>query len=145
MRIDIPGVDVELLDLGCGKNKQGVGIDIEDFGQEIVWDLRMGIPLPDNSVKNIFSSHFLEHLTVPEIDLLFREIVRVCKDGAHFDAAIPHADRDEAMFLSHYTLWNEQRIRGIVLGFRMAGLTTLELLDVHRDAMQLFFTMRINK
>ena len=145
MRVNIPNVEIELLDLGCGKTNKGIGIDILDNGQEIVWDLRKGIPLPDSCVKNVCSSHFLEHLTVPEIDDLFREIIRVCKNGAKFEASMPHADRDEAMFLPHYTLWNEQRVRGIVLGYEMAGENTLQLLDVHREGMQLFFTMRINK
>lgn len=144
-KVDVPGVEIELLDLGCGKTNKGIGIDIEDFGQQIVWDLRQGIPLPDNSVRKVVSSHFLEHITVPEIDKLFREIIRVCKDGATFEASVPHADKDEAMFLTHYTLWNEQRVRGIVLGYAMAGENTLQLLDVHREGMQLFFTIRINK
>lgn len=143
INLDIP--EIELLDLGCGKTNKGLGIDIQDYGQQIVWDLRDGIPLPDNSVKNVCSSHFLEHITVADIDNLFREIIRVCKDGAVFNASMPHADRDEAMMLPHYTLWNEQRVRGIVLGYAMAGENTLQLLDVHREGMQLFFTMRINK
>lgn len=142
INLDIP--ETELLDLGCGKSNRGLGIDIVDFGQQIVWDLREGIPLPDNSVKRIHTSHFLEHLTLPEIDNLIREIIRVSKDGTVVECSVPHADMDEAFYLPHYTLWNEQRVRGIVLGYTNSS-KEVELIDMRREGMQLFFNLRINK
>jgi predicted SAM-dependent methyltransferase len=146
MRVNINGVNIDCLDLGCGKNKKGVGIDIEDFGQEIVWDLTKGIPLPNNSVHSIVSSHFLEHITVPQINDLVREMIRVCADGATIEARVPHADRDEAMFLTHYTLWNEQRARGIPLGYAYAGENTLSLLEVKREnPLELYFKWKVTK
>jgi len=143
MRVNLPGIEIECLDLGCGKNPRGTGADILDFGQEIVWDLTKGIPLPDNSVKSIVSSHFLEHLTVPQIDDIVREMIRLCKNGAEIEVRLPHADSDEAMFLPHYTLWNEQRVRGIALGYEYSN--TLETIETSRNGMELRFRWRVNK
>jgi hypothetical protein len=41
------------LDLGCGEfPKEGfTRLDINDFGQEIMWDATEGLPLPDNTVE----------------------------------------------------------------------------------------------
>lgn len=71
------------LDIGCGKvKKEGViGIDAIDFGQDMVHDVRNGIPFADNSVDSIESSHFVEHLTGQERVAFFNECYRVLKVG----------------------------------------------------------------
>lgn len=57
------------LDIGCGKRKKEgfVGIDImshEDIypGKCIQCDVTEGLPLPDNSVTEIYSNRFFEHI-----------------------------------------------------------------------------------
>jgi SAM-dependent methyltransferase len=90
------------LDIGCGKTtpEGWVGIDRLDFGQAVVGDvsvapwtfstteahckalpLRAGIEgrLPDNSVDEVRSSHFVEHLTGAERVSFFNELWRVMK------------------------------------------------------------------
>jgi ubiquinone/menaquinone biosynthesis C-methylase UbiE len=80
------------LDLGCGQNKkQGFqGLDrIKMPGVDIICDLnKEKIPLQDNSVEEVFSMHFMEHIK----DFLFvmEEIHRVCKNGAKVTIAVPY-------------------------------------------------------
>jgi SAM-dependent methyltransferase len=54
------------LDLGCGKNKKTgfLGVDFSsDVGADIVHDLNVyPYPFEDNSVFEIFTSHFIEHV-----------------------------------------------------------------------------------
>lgn len=75
------------LNLGSGqapKEEGWVGIDIIETEQvDAVWDLRKtpweinGKELKDNSVSEVRSSHFLEHLTGPERMVFFNELYRV--------------------------------------------------------------------
>ena len=72
------------LDIGCGKTtpEGWVGIDAIDFGQKHVLDVRKGIPYPDDSVDEVRSSHFVEHLTGEERIAFFNELYRVMKKDA---------------------------------------------------------------
>jgi SAM-dependent methyltransferase len=80
------------LDLGCGKNpKEGfAGVDVRDFGQEIVCDLRGGWKFEDDSVDEVHCSHFVEHLTGPERIHFVNELYRVLKPGAKATIIAPH-------------------------------------------------------
>lgn len=103
------------LDLGCGRNKikDFTGLDQLEFGQEILWDATKGIPLPDNSVDELHSAHFIEHIAEKDIAVIFQEILRVCKNGALVTLFCPHSSVPEAYYVCHLSLWNEQRIEGI--------------------------------
>jgi predicted SAM-dependent methyltransferase len=80
------------LDLGCGKHpKDGfVGVDVRDFGQAIVCDLRDRWKWEDNSVEEVFSSHFVEHLNAAERIHFVNELYRVLKPGASAEIVVPH-------------------------------------------------------
>lgn len=130
------------LDLGCGQNKIDlhVGMDQLDFKQEIVWDINHGIPLPNSSVKKIFSSHFFEHLTKKELPNAIYEMVRVCVPDAPITIIVPHADTIEAHFLCHYTYWNEAMIKGIVM-----DCPNLELLSTSREGIHFTMNLKVKK
>ena len=119
------------LDLGCGENKlEGyIGMDMRDCGQEIVWDAREGIPLADESVDFIWSSHVIEHFTDEESEQLFREIYRVLKTGGKTEHMIPHATDPTAFYFDHKTFWNEQRIH------TLPGVPGLEGFKVIKNVM----------
>jgi len=74
------------LDIGCGKNKIAgwTGIDAIVFdGVDIVHDVReRPWPFEDDSVDEVHSSHFLEHLTGTERISFFNEMYRVLKPKA---------------------------------------------------------------
>lgn len=130
------------LDLGCGKNviEGFVGMDKLDFGQEIVWDINHGIPLPDNSVSKLHSSHMLEHIRPEDLPNFFSEIVRVCVPDAWATIIVPHADTDEAHYLCHYSLWNESKMRGVV-----KDSPNIEIREMTRDGIHFISELIIKK
>lgn len=77
------------LDLGCGKNKTQsvdeypfIGVDVLPFeGVDTVCDLKDTWPWADNSVDEVYSRHFVEHLTGVERIHFFNELYRVLKPG----------------------------------------------------------------
>ena len=58
---------------------------------DIFWDLRNGIPFPDESVSKIYSSHFFEHLTYKESQIFLDDCLRVLKSGGVFSICVPNA------------------------------------------------------
>lgn len=71
------------LHLGCGRNpKEGfINIDMYDIpGVDLVHDLsKFPWPFEDNSVDEIFSSHFLEHFSGSDFSLIMQECYRILK------------------------------------------------------------------
>jgi len=80
------------LDLG-GAGAGTRGWTSVDMTQEcdIFWDLRLPLPLPNNSVAKIYSSHLFEHLTYKQGQELIRECLRVLKSGGTFSICVPDA------------------------------------------------------
>ncbi len=107
------------LDLGCGKNKREgfTGVDSRQFeGVDIVCDLverrtshsvanlldkypepifqdrskYKPWPWEDNSVEEVHSSHFIEHLTAPERIHFVNELHRVLKPAGKATLITPH-------------------------------------------------------
>lgn len=58
---------------------------------DLFWDLRKGIPFPDNSVKRVYSSHFFEHLTFDESQDFLQECKRALAPGGEFLICVPNA------------------------------------------------------
>jgi len=82
------------LDLGCGKNKQPgfTGVDIRKFdGVDIVCDLgTKRWPWKNDSVDEIYSSHFVEHLNPDERIHFVNELYRIMKKDAKALIITPH-------------------------------------------------------
>lgn len=90
------------LDLACGQNKQEgfFGIDVQPTDDtDLVLDLlRFPWPFDDDSVEEVYSSHWVEHIPhwrpwFGEIDgllLVMDEIWRVCKDQAQVRIVHPY-------------------------------------------------------
>jgi len=87
--------------IGCGDsvldnpdsvldNDEWIGLDKGDYGQEILWDLAEGIPLPDDSCKRILADNVLEHIG-PNDDfiLVMNECLRVLKPEGRFEILVP--------------------------------------------------------
>ena len=141
INIDL-GIEFKI-DIGCkNKTKQGcLGIDILDFGQEILWDINNGIPFPDSSVEYVYMSHFLEHIEDRYIASLFIDIYRVCIDGAVVDTKTPHRKNIESYYLGHVSWWDEDRIKGIV---RSLG-SKFEILALKKKGILLIAKLKVNK
>jgi len=105
------------LEIGCGQQKtmeNYVGLDIQDFGQEIVWDLDNGIPLPDNSCEAIFARHVLEHLDNPVFCL--NECWRVLRPHGVLEVLVPYFREPEACALFHTHFFSEDTFKTLTIG-----------------------------
>jgi predicted SAM-dependent methyltransferase len=114
----LPPIKIEKemrLDVGCANCKKSgyLGIDNVDYGQEILWDIRDGIPLPDNSVDEVYTSHMLEHLTNKENKDLADEVLRVLKPGGIYFNKLPSVTHFGAFYQDHESYWNEPRVVSI--------------------------------
>jgi len=80
-----------ILDLGCGNKKHdsSIGLDIVKLkGVNIICDLNKRIPLKDNSVDGIYTSHFLEHCN--DFIFMMEEIWRICKPKGKITIIVPY-------------------------------------------------------
>ncbi|MFA7062270.1 MAG: tetratricopeptide repeat protein [Pedobacter sp.] len=78
------------LDIACGKNKKPgfTGVDIWE-GADIVVDLeKFPWPFEDNSVDEIFCSHYIEH--TPDLISFANELHRILKIGAKAEIIAPY-------------------------------------------------------
>lgn len=93
------------LELGAGCNRGINGWTYIDNNEKcnLVMNLKNSIPFPDNSVSEIYSSHFLEHFTYPELIRLFEECLRILKPKGIFKAAVPNA----RLYLEAYSAANK--------------------------------------
>lgn len=78
--------------LGCGNTKREgwIGLDKGDYGQEIIRDMRKGLPFCDNSCCELFADQVLEHIQSNE-DFIFvmNECLRVLKPKGRFEIFVP--------------------------------------------------------
>jgi hypothetical protein len=79
------------LNLGSGKDvREGFeGVDIKDFGQQFILDLKERWHWEDGTIDEAFSRYLIPCFTKPEITHFFNELYRVLKDGATCQLVIP--------------------------------------------------------
>lgn len=111
------------IDVGCGeiqkRKRDGyIGIDIFDFGQEIVWDVEDCLPFADDSIEAIFTEHTLEHLESP-IDFL-NECWRVLKKDKIIQIIVPHVCHSGAYEFTHTHFYNEESFKYLARGGNVA-------------------------
>ena len=98
------------INIGCGPNclPGWINVDIARHeGLDIVWDLRQGLPFPDESCTAVFGEHVIEHIRKEDAAKLLKECYRVLQKGGIIRLSTPDAGRylkayatnDE--FLSH--------------------------------------------
>ncbi len=99
------------IEIGSGSKKGTNGwltIDVA-AGVDILWDLRNGIPFPDNSVDHIYSSHMFEHLPYKHVVGVMKECMRVLKKGGMFNIVVPNARLYiESYIKKDYTWWKSK-------------------------------------
>lgn len=100
------------IELGSGaKNGVNGWTTIDQAAADIRWDLRRGIPLPDNSVDMIYSSHLLEHITYNQLIPFLQECRRVMKSDGKFSVCVPNfrfyvdAYKEGKLFRERETWW----------------------------------------
>ncbi len=93
-----------ILELGCGPSRQfheSITIDIVDLeGVDVIVDINKGLAfIPDGSIDEIYSYHFLEH--IDEFEFLMTEIYIVLKKWGRKIGTVPHFSNPH--FYSDYT------------------------------------------
>lgn len=116
------------LDVGCGQNKKEgfLGIDIladdrVDYHLDITKDK---LPLEDNTVDEVFSNHFFEHIDSPKEAL--EELIRVSAHKATFEIWTPYLKSNEAFLLGHKHFYNETIWRHICIEYPHFWLRDVE-------------------
>lgn len=96
------------LDVGCGPHKKVgyIGIDILPMdGVDFLVDFnKESLPIDNNSVDEIYTSHFLEHVENPV--KLMEEFNRILKDGGILEIIVPHYTNPYAHHFTHKTYWS---------------------------------------
>lgn len=98
------------LNIGCGdQKKEGFeGIDIIDFGQKHILDVREGLPFEDETVDAIRHEHFLEHLTPDEAVDFMNECWRVLKKSENrgvMHIIVPYVRDDMSFVMTHRSFY----------------------------------------
>jgi predicted SAM-dependent methyltransferase len=84
--------DVIKLELGSGAKKGTNGFTTVDiYGADIHRDLRLGIPLKNNTVSAIYTSHMLEHIPYQQLIPFLKECLRVLKTGGSISVCVPNS------------------------------------------------------
>ena len=124
------------LDIGCGdkREKNFIGIDRRDCGQDILWDVRYGIPFPNESVDMIWTSHVMEHFNNQESMDVLREMYRVLKVGGIMAHTTPHASDPTSCYFGHESFWNEAKVDTLT---GVSGLENFKLLKNQMDEAKL--------
>jgi predicted SAM-dependent methyltransferase len=80
------------LELGSGAKRGNNGYTTVDiYGADIYRDLRNGIPLKNNTVSSIYTSHMLEHIPFKQLIIFLEECLRVLKPGGTLSVCVPNA------------------------------------------------------
>lgn len=60
---------------------------------DIVWDVREGIPVPDNACDFLFTEHFLEHIDYPQsVKKVVADFFRIVKAGGQVVIGVPDSE-----------------------------------------------------
>ena len=66
-------------------------IDLLGAPVDVPWNLKRGIPFPDDSVEAVFSEHVFEHIPLNGALALIQDAVRALVPGGVFRVAVPDA------------------------------------------------------
>ena len=112
------------LEVGAGNKKGENGWTSIDVTKEcdIFWDLRKGLPFPNESISRIYSEHFLEHLSFKEGQRFLDDCLRVLLPGGMFSICVPNAKIYIDAYLNDRTLDNNQ-----FFGYKLAYNNTTKI------------------
>jgi len=117
-----------LINIGCGSrfHDDWVNIDIYSASPKVLrYDIRKGLPFPDNSFDAAYSSHILEHLTPEEGRYFLMEQQRILKKGGIVRVAVP----DLEIICRNYLKYLESAIAGDKQGEFRYDYSVIELFD----------------
>lgn len=95
-----------LLNVGCGMHSDPRFINLDycwRYGIDLCWDATKRLPLPDGSMRGVYSEHCFEHLPFGAIKDVLAEFRRVLSPGGTLRIAVP----DGELYLKRYTQGEE--------------------------------------
>jgi predicted SAM-dependent methyltransferase len=99
------------LHLGAGEHHLDGWTNIDLYvprrNLELFWDLRRGIPFPDNSAVAIFAEHLFEHIPLGATLIMLRECRRVLKPGGILRIGVPDLERYVHAYMGTDPLFEE--------------------------------------
>lgn len=124
------------LHIGCGSNiiDTWLNTDILVGKNTTYLDVTKKFPLPDNTFNFIFSEHMIEHITLPQAQVMLKESLRVLKPGGVIRITTP----DMAKILPLYKPdLSEEQLKYL----DWAEKTHIEkpLLDIHNHYINNYF------
>lgn len=121
------------LNIGCGPKEQKgwTGIDMEDFGHNIVRDLTKGLPFSDESVDEIKAEHIFEHIL--DLEFVISECYRILKKGGKMKVVCPHKTHERALVPFHVRLIDEGTFEYLELGkgWQIKEMVINDRKDIH--------------
>ena len=80
------------LEIGAGiSKKEGILTTDLNLKSDYPFDLRAGLPFPDDSIDFIYAEHVLEHFQYKDVMMLLQECKRVMKTCAVLKISVPNA------------------------------------------------------
>lgn len=134
------------LNIGCGVDIKPdfINLDRKDYGNNVVRDLRRGLPFSDNSIEYIYASNILEHVpSGDELLFVISECYRVLEPGGTIFINVPHQDSPQAFYPDHVSYWNESMVMALI-GDGYQGGFKFELVEMKRGVLpyELLITLR---
>ena len=100
---------IRKIQLGAGGSTDPNYINT-DFYQsqtaDMILDITKEMPFDDSTIEEFWSNHVLEHLTLDQIDILFKEIYRCLKPGHKFISVLPDFEKAALQFIKGENLYN---------------------------------------
>ncbi len=90
------------LNLGCGQtfHPDWVNVDFSDHGGAVIaYNLRLGIPFPDDTFDVVYHSHVLEHFNKDEGGFFIAECFRVLRPGGLLRVVVPDLENITRAYL----------------------------------------------
>ena len=97
------------LNVDCRRDLRRVDIPFDLEQCMTGWD-EAQLPIADESVSDVYSSHCLEH--VANLDGVLWELARVCQNGATIEIRVPHYLHPDALCPSHKHVISENVVKG---------------------------------
>jgi predicted SAM-dependent methyltransferase len=87
--------NLKYLNVGCGKKPKShtINLNYEWYPFiDLTWDIAKPLPLPDGSLRGIYSEHVLEHLPFQSMPRILNDWFRVLEPGGRMRILVPDAE-----------------------------------------------------
>ncbi len=83
------------INLGCGPtpHPDWIGVDVQDYGHNIVAPLEGRLPFDDEYADQVMSIQSIEHIHTTKVPGLMREVLRILKPGGKFLVECPSLEK----------------------------------------------------